>query len=405
MSVNMEITNKEAPKLKYGIIALLGMLTAIGPLSLDMYLPALPIISSDMGTTASLVQLSLTSCLIGLASGQLIFGPISDINGRKKPLLITLAVYAIISILCVFQTNVWVFILLRFIQGFTGAAGIVIARAVVRDMHNGVELTKAFAFLALINGAAPILAPVSGGFILNFGSWKLVFFIIGIIGVLLFVSVAWWLKESLPVTERAEGSIFQVIKTFGDLIKNKVFMGVALTQALVMSSMFAYISGSPFVLQNIYEVTPQQFSMIFALNGVGIIIFAQAAGRLSARFNAMKILNSGVLISMAGSVMLMIAILVEGPLLLLIVSLFLVVSSVGLVSTSSLSLGMQNQKKSAGSAAAFLGLLPFIGGALVSPIVGVRGEYVAWPMGAVIICCSFLAFLIFMAWVRGKTVT
>jgi DHA1 family bicyclomycin/chloramphenicol resistance-like MFS transporter len=335
-------------KLKYGIIALLGMLTAIGPLSLDMYLPALPTISTDMETAASSVQLSLTACLLGLAVGQLIFGPLSDIQGRKKPLLFTLLIYTVVSLLCAFQTNIWVFVALRFIQGFTGAAGIVIARAVVRDMYAGVALTKAFAFLALINGAAPILAPVSGGFILNFGSWKLVFLVIAVIGLLMFLSVAFWLKESLLVSERSEGSVFQVVQTFGSLLKDKVFMGIALTQALVMSSMFAYISGSPFVLQNIYEVTPQQFSLIFALNGIGIIVAAQLAGRLSASFSAAKILNAGALVSIIGSIMLMVTILMNAPLFIMIVSLFLVVSSVGLVSASSLSLGMQNQKKNAG---------------------------------------------------------
>ena len=395
----MEIENNQT-RIKYGIIALLGMLTAIGPLSLDMYLPALPVISGDMETSASLVQASLTSCLIGLALGQLMFGPLSDIQGRKRPLLMTLLIYAVISVLCAFQTNVWIFIILRFIQGFTGAAGIVIARAVVRDMYAGVDLTKAFAFLALINGAAPILAPVSGGFVLSFGSWKWVFIIIGLIGFTLFTAVLLWMKESLPESERSKGGIFQVVQTFGSLLKDKVFMGIALTQALVMSAMFAYIAGSPFVLQNIYEVSPQQFSLIFALNGIGIIISAQFAGRLSARFNAMRILNAGVLISFTGSVLVLTAVLIDGPLFFMIISLFLVVASVGMVSTSSLSLGMQNQKKSAGSAAAFLGLLPFIGGAVVSPIVGIRGEFVSWPMGVVIMGCSFFALIIFLSWVK-----
>lgn len=399
----MEIENNQEFKLKYGIIALLGMLTAIGPLSLDMYLPALPVISDDMDTTASLVQMSLTSCLVGLALGQLMFGPLSDIQGRKRPLLVTLMIYAVVSVICAFQTNVVIFIILRFIQGFTGAAGIVIARAVVRDMHSGITLTKAFAFLALINGAAPILAPVSGGIVLNFGSWKLVFIIIGAIGLFLFLAVLFWLKESLPVSERSEGSIFQVVKTFGGLIKDKVFMGIALSQALIMSSMFAYIAGSPFVLQNIYGVSPQQFSLIFALNGVGIIVSAQAAGRLSGRFSTLNILNTGILISVTGSILLLLGVWMNGPLFFMIIALFFVVSSVGMVSTSSLSLGMANQKRSAGSAAAFLGLLPFIGGALVSPLVGLQGEFSAVPMSIVIMTCSVLALLLFISWVRRPT--
>ncbi|GAB3070450.1 multidrug effflux MFS transporter [Salinicoccus sesuvii] len=387
--------NQEQKATKYWIIILFGMLTAIGPLSLDMYLPALPIVTADLDTTASLAQLSLTACLIGLAIGQLVFGPLSDIKGRKGPLLYTLAIYAIVSVLCAFTENIWIFIALRFIQGFTGAAGIVIARAAARDMFSGKELTKAFALLALVNGAAPILAPISGGFVLNFGSWPVVFLIIGAIGLLLLVLVALLFKETLHFENRSEGDVFAVVKSFDVLFKDKSFMSIAFVQALILSSMFAYIAGSPFVLQNIYEVTPQQFSLIFALNGVGIIIAAQVAGKLSSYMDESRILLIGVLVSVLGSIGLIITIILNLPLAMIILALFLVVSSVGLVSTTAFSMGMQNQKKSAGSASALLGLLPFIGGALVSPLVGLAGEQVAWPMGLVIITCSIGALLIF----------
>lgn len=387
--------NQEEKAAKYWIIILLGMLTAIGPLSMDMYLPALPIVTTDLETTASLAQLSLTACLIGLAVGQLIFGPLSDIKGRKSPLLYTLGIYALVSVFCAFTENIWIFIALRFIQGFTGAAGIVIARAAARDMYAGKELTKAFALLALVNGAAPILAPISGGFVLNFGSWPIVFLIIGAIGLLLLVSVALLFKETLHFENRSEGDIFAVVKTFDVLFKDRHFMSIALIQALIMSSMFAYIAGSPFVLQNIYGVTPQQFSLIFALNGVGIIVAAQVAGRLSGYMDEANILLIGVMISLLGSIGLLVTITLDWSLVPIILALFLVVSSVGLVSTTAFSMGMQNQGKSAGSASGLLGLLPFIGGALVSPLVGLAGEQVAWPMGLVIIICSTGALLIF----------
>ncbi|WP_271396448.1 multidrug effflux MFS transporter [Salinicoccus roseus] len=394
--------NHEEKSRKVWIVVLLGLLTAIGPLSMDMYLPALPIVATDLNTTASLAQLSLTACLIGLAAGQLIFGPLSDIMGRKRPLLYTLAIYAIVSALCAFTANIWVFVLLRFIQGFTGAAGIVIARAAARDMYIGKELTKAFALLALVNGAAPILAPISGGMILNFGSWPVVFLVIAAIGVLLLLSVSFLFKETLAASDRSEGSMFAVVKTFGDLFKDKVFMGIAFTQALIMSAMFAYIAGSPFVLQNIYEVSPQQFSLIFAINGLGIIVAAQAAGRLSSTVDEVRVLLVGVSMSVVGSLLLIVVVMLELPLLPMLIALLLVVSSVGMVTTTAFSLGMQNQKKSAGSASAFLGLLPFIGGALVSPLVGMAGEEAAWPMGLVIILCSFGALIIFLGFVRHR---
>ena len=394
--------NHEEKSRKVWIVVLLGLLTAIGPLSMDMYLPALPIVASDLDTTASLAQLSLTACLIGLAAGQLIFGPLSDIMGRKRPLLYTLAIYAVVSALCAFTANIWVFVLLRFIQGFTGAAGIVIARAAARDMYVSKELTKAFALLALVNGAAPILAPISGGLILNFGSWPVVFLVIAAIGVLLLLSVSFMFGETLDESNRSEGNVFAVIKTFGDLFRDKVFMGIAFTQALIMTAMFAYIAGSPFVLQNIYGVSPQQFSLIFAMNGLGIIVAAQAAGRLSSFMHEVRILLMGVLMSVTGSVVLVVVVLLELSLLPMLIALILVASSVGLVTTTAFSLGMQNQKKSAGSASAFLGLLPFIGGAVVSPIVGMAGDEAAWPLGLVTILCSMAALIIFLGFVKQQ---
>lgn len=389
---------------KYWIVILLGMLTAIGPISMDMYLPALPVVADDLNTSASLVQLSLTTCLIGLATGQLMFGPLSDIRGRKKPLIFSLLIYAAVSLSLVFTTDIGIFIVLRFLQGFTGAAGIVIARAAARDIYSGKNLTKAFALLALVSGAAPILAPIAGGYVLNFGSWPIVFFIIAVIGVLLLLSVTFLFNETLPAESRSEGTIFAVVKTFGDLLKDKVFLGISFTQSLIMSSMFAYIAGSPFVLQNIYDVTPQQFSLIFALNGLGIIIAAQISGRLASKVDEVKIMLFGVLNSVTGSLFLTLVILMDLSLIPMILALFMVVSSIGFVSPTAFSLGLKNQKKSAGSASAFLGLLPFIGGAIVSPLVGLGGEHIAWPLALVTIICSVSAFAIFITFVWRKEV-
>lgn len=387
---------------KVWIVLLLGSLTAFGPLSMDMYLPALPIVAIDLQTTTSIAQLSLTACLLGLALGQLTFGPLSDIRGRRKPLIMTLSVYAIASLLCAFTSNIWVFIGLRFVQGFTGAAGIVIARASARDMYSGKDLTKFIALLALVNGSAPILAPISGGVILNFASWHTVFIILGLIGLVMFIAVTFFLPETHPVEKRSEGSLLAVVKTFGKLMKDRSFIGIALAQGFIMTGMFAYIAGSPFVLQNIYEVTPQQFSMLFALNGIGIIVGAQVAGRLAGLVSEVKLLFTGITIALTGSVMLLIVIANALSLAWITVALFLVVSSVGIVSTTSFSLGMQKQGESAGSASAFLGLLPFIGGAIASPLVGIAGDQTAWPMGIVIAGCTFTSFTIFMLFVRKR---
>lgn len=391
---------KTMPLPTFWLVLLLGSLTAFGPLSMDMYLPGLPVIADDMNASTSLVQLSLTACLVGLGAGQLVFGPMSDIYGRRKPLIITLAVYAIASLLCAFTENISVFIALRFVQGMTGAAGIVIARACARDLYEGKELTKFMALLSIVSGAAPILAPIAGGVVLSFAGWPVVFYILAAIGLMMFLSTSAFLPDTLSAEKRAEGGMLAVVSTFGGLLKDKWFMGIALTQGFIMSSMFAYIAGSPFVLQNMYGVTPQQFSLFFALNGIGIIIAAQITGRLAGKIHEVKFFRTGVLISLAGSLLLFVTVAINGPLWMIAAALFFVVSSVGMVSTSGFSLAMQSQGKSAGSAAAFLGLLPFIGGAIVSPLVGIAGDFSAWPMGIVIIVCSVSAVILYFTVVR-----
>ncbi|PIC76567.1 MFS transporter [Sporosarcina sp. P19] len=391
---------KRIPLPTVWLVILLGSLSAFGPLSMDMYLPGLPIVADDLNASTSLVQLSLTACLIGLGAGQLIFGPLSDIYGRRTPLVITLSVYAIASVLCAFSPNIWIFVALRFVQGMTGAAGIVIARACARDLYVGNELTKFMAMLSIVSGAAPILSPIVGGVVLNFASWPAVFLLLGIIGLLMFLSTAFFLPDTLPVEERAESGMLAVVKTFSGLLKDKWFIGIALTQGLIMSSMFAYIAGSPFVLQNIYGVTAQQFSLFFALNGVGIITAAQLTGRLSGRIHEVKFLRAGVLLSFAASILLLLTVWNEWPLAVIATALFFMVSSVGLVSPASFSLAMQSQGKSAGSAAAFLGLMPFIGGATVSPLVGLAGDSSAWPLSIIVLTCSTGALVIFFTVVR-----
>ncbi len=209
-----------------------------------------------------------------------------------------------------------------------------------------------------------------------------------------------FLPDTIPIENRAEKGILSVFKTFGRLLKNRQFMGIALTQAFVMASMFAYIAGSPFVLQNMYGVTPQQFSLFFGLNGIGIILAAQITGRLSHKVSEMNFLMTGVLISLAESIVLLVVIGQQVPLFIVATAFFLVVSSVGMVSTSAFSLAMYRQSQAAGSASAFLGLLPFVAGAIVSPLVGIAGDQTAWPLGIIITSCSLMAFILYMGLVR-----
>lgn len=264
MTFFMNLTTKELeydpqplnPKRRLWMASVLGSLVAFGPLSLDMYLPALPLLSEDMQTSTSMVQLSLTACLVGLSVGQLFAGPISDVRGRRIPLLIGLLIYAVSSMLCAVAPSIWTFVLLRFVQGLAGAAGIVIARAMVRDMYDGSEMTKFFALLMLVNGVAPIAAPIFGSQLLHFTTWEGVFVVLCLIGVMMFFVVMFGLPETLPLERRSKAGITHTLSTFGRLIKDRTFMGYAMAQGLITAAMFAYIAGSPFVLQDIFGVSP-----------------------------------------------------------------------------------------------------------------------------------------------------
>lgn len=379
------------------LVLILGSLAALGPLSIDMYLPGLPDLTADLETSTSHAQLSLTACLLGLAAGQLLVGPLSDVRGRKKPLIAAMLCYMAASLLCAFSPTIWVLVFLRFIQGASGAAGIVISRASVRDMSEGTELTKLFSMLMLVNGAAPILAPIIGGQLLNFVSWRGIFAVLAGIGILLWLAVLFSLPETLPKNRRADGGTRKTVKTYHMLLRDKEFMVLAFTQGLIMAAMFAYISGSPFVMQNIFGVSPQMFSLMFAINGVGIIVASQTTGRLAGRIAERKMLVFGLCWASAGSALLLISSVFQTGLPGILSGLFLVVSSVGIVGPTSFSLAMAKQEGQAGSAAALLGVLPFLLGATAAPLVGIAGSGSELPMAIVIFICDSLALLLFLS--------
>ncbi|WP_068966400.1 multidrug effflux MFS transporter [Desulfosporosinus sp. BG] len=363
---------------------ILGALSAFGPLSIDMYLPSLPILTKDLHTSTSLAQFSLTACLLGLSVGQLVAGSQSDIRGRRIPLLIGLVSYTISSLLCALSPSIWGLILLRFIQGFAGSAGIAISRAVVRDLYSGSEMMKFFSLLMLINGVGPIFAPIIGGQLLQFTSWRGVFLVLSLVGIAMLVTVFFGLPETLPLRRRSQAGLMNTLTTFRVLICDRVFMSYALPQGLVMAAMFAYISGSPFVIQNIFGASPQMFSVFFAINGIGIIIAGQITGRLASRINGTKLFLSGLILASMGGIVLLIMILIGAGLTAILLPLFVLVSSVGIVSTAGSSLAMENYGHSAGSASALLGLFSFVIGAIVAPLVGLGGGNTALPMGIVI---------------------
>lgn len=367
---------------------ILGGLSAFGPLSIDMYLPAFPEIASEFQTNPSFVQMSLTLFLIGMCVGQLFIGPLSDMIGRRKPLLIGLSLYGLASLFCIWSPSIWTFVLLRSLQGLTASAGIVISRAVVRDLYVGSELTKFFALLALINGLAPILAPIIGAQLLHIFPWQGVFVVLSIIGIIMFVIVGLGLPETLLTERRAQSGIQAAVMTYYRILQDRIFVGYALSQGLVFASMFAYISGSSFIIQKIYNGSATTFSFIFAMNGLGIMIASYVTGRLAGRFTERSLFVVGLGLSAFGGVALLVLLLNQAPLYAVLVPLFFVVSSVGIVSTAGFTLAMQNQGKSAGSASAILGITSLILGGVVAPLVGIAGEQTAVPLGIITTLCG-----------------
>ncbi|KYG33247.1 Bcr/CflA family multidrug efflux MFS transporter [Priestia endophytica] len=396
--------NTLSGKKRIQLAILLGSLGLLGPFTIDTYLPSFPTIVKDFHTTASLVQISLTACLLGLGAGQLFIGPLSDVNGRRKPLLLFLCLYLLASLTCSFSPNIYFLIVARFVQGFSAAGGLVVSRAVVRDLFSGKELTKFFTLIVLVGNLGPIVAPIAGGAILSFTKWNGVFIVLACIGAILIFMVSLKLPETLPPEKRVPSNLPQLMSNFGTLFKDREFMGYAFTQGFTTAGIFAYVSGVPFVYQNIYHVSPQQFSLLFGVNGLGLIIGSQLVGRLADRISERTFLKIGLGISIAAGAILLIALLLKAPLIAVAIPIFFFVSSISIIGTTSFALAIESQGHIAGSASALLGLLPFVLGSLSAPLVGIAGSYTGVPMGVTIFGASLLAFLSYFVLVRKRSV-
>ncbi|GLY82347.1 multidrug effflux MFS transporter [Actinoallomurus iriomotensis] len=383
------------------VFLILGALSAIGPLSIDMYLPALPKLTRDLSAGPSLVQLTLTACMIGLAAGQVIAGPISDMWGRRRPMFAGIAIYTVASLACVVAPNVELLVALRLIQGVSGAACIVISRAVVRDMHDGPAAARFFSLLMLVNGIAPVAAPVIGAQVLRFTDWRGVFGVLALLGLLMTVSML-GLRETLPAEQRHTGGLRAAVRTFGELCADRIFMGYALAGGFAFAAMFAYISGSPFVVQNIYGLSPQDYSLIFAVNSLGIVAFGQVSGLLVGRVRLITLLHAGLLVSLAGGVLLLVAVFGGLGLPVVLPALFLVVSAIGLTLPNSTALALTGRPANvAGSASALFGLLQYVVGAVAAPLVGLAGGHSAAPMAIVIAASAAVGIVLLAALTRG----
>ena len=375
------------------LVVVLGALSAFGPLSIDMYLPGLPSMSRDLSAPASAAQLTVTACLVGLGVGQLFAGPISDALGRRRPLLVGLVAYVIASLLCAAAPSVWVLVGVRFVQGLAGAVGIVVARAIVRDGHEREGLARMYAILFAINAMAPVLAPIIGGQLLHVTDWRGVFVVLAGVGALLFAATWLIVSETLPVALRRGGGAARTLRVMRGLLSERLFVGYVLCGAFAYAMLFAYIAGSPFVLQDIYGISPQGFSLLFALNATGILIATLISRRLLARLGTARLLAIGLHASALGAAIVLVAVVADAGLGLLLVGLFLAVSSVGIINPNAAALAMDGHPTAAGSASALFGAAGFAVGGLVAPLVGVGGAHDALPMAVVMAVMGATAVL------------
>ncbi|MFD6205639.1 multidrug effflux MFS transporter [Streptomyces rubiginosohelvolus] len=377
------------------VTLVLGGLTALPPLSMDMYLPALPAVTDSLSAPAATIQLTLTACLAGMALGQLVVGPMSDRWGRRTPLLLGMVVYVLATALCALAPTAGLLIGFRLLQGLAGAAGIVIARAVVRDLYDGVEMARFFSTLMLISGVAPIIAPLIGGQVMRFTDWRGIFVVLTAVGIVLTLVVWKWLHETLPPAARHTGGVTDALRTMRGLLADRVFTGYMLAGGLAFAVLFAYISASPFVVQEIYGASPQTFSLLFGLNSIGLIAVGQINGKLLVgRFRLDKVLGFGLAVIVLAAVALLLmttGVFGEVGLVPVAAGLFVLMSAMGLAMPNTNAQALMRTKHAAGSASALLGTSSFLIGAVASPLVGIAGEDTAVPMAVVQVVCAVAA--------------
>lgn len=383
--------NKRSPI----FIIILGSLTAIGALSIDMFLPGLPDIRHDFQTTTSNAQLTLSMFMIGLAFGNLFAGPISDSTGRRKPLIIAMIIFTLASLGIVFVHNIWLMVALRFLQGVTGGAAAVISRAIASDMYSGNELTKFMALLMLVNGIAPVVAPTIGGIILNYSVWRMVFVILTIFGFVMVIGSLLKVPESLTVTNRESSSgLKTMFKNFKILLKTPRFVLPMLIQGMTFVLLFTYISASPFIIQKIYGMTAIQFSWMFAGIGITLIISSQLTGYLVDFIDSQKLMRGMTMIQIIGVILVTIVLLNHWNFWILAIGFIILIVPVTGVATLGFTIAMDESSSGRGSSSSLLGLVQFLFGGVASPLVGVKGEDNPIPYIIIIIATAVILIIL-----------
>lgn len=367
-------------------MVLVGSLTAIGAFSLDMYLPGLPRLAAGFKVDASVAQLTLTGAIIGIAVGQLIAGPVSDVFGRRTPLLTGIGLFVAASVACALVPSVYLLIALRVVQGLGASAGMAIGRAIIRDLYTGNDAARLYSRLMLVVGVSPVLAPSVGSALLRFTSWRGIFALLAILAFALLVACAVSLPETHSHEDRHSGGVTETFRDFHQLLRDRHFVAYALASGLGTGAIFAYLGGSPFVMQNVYHASPQLFGLLFGLNAIGLVVGSQINARYVGRFGSYGLLwvgTAGMVI--AGVSLLAVVQFRSLGLVSIVPPLFLLLTSLGFVSSNATALAMADHPRVAGRASALLGLMQFGIGAMVAPFVGIGGSDTALPLAIVIL--------------------
>jgi len=383
------------------MILILGSIIAIGPLTIDMYLPAFPSIGVELRADPTSVQLTLTGTLLGLSLGQLLVGPLADAFGRRRPLLYGVGLHVVASLLCLVAPNVAVLGVLRVLQGLGTAAASVVASAVVRDLVSGVAAAKVFSRLILVLGAAPILAPSLGSQVLRLADWRGIFVALAILGTAIGLMAALALPETLPPHRRQRPDLRTTMRSYRTILRDRTFVGLSLVLSLGMATIFAYVGGSSYVMQGQYGLSEQEFAVVFGVCAVGLIGSAQLNVRLLNRYTPRRIMLTSLLVACAGLLVLLTTAAAHlGGLVGLVAPLWLALGAIGLVNPNAGAMALSRHGEAAGTAAAISGALQFGIGALTAPLVGALGA-TAIAMAAVMAASVFAALASMLFIVRA----
>ena len=385
-------------------ILLFGALVAIGPLTIDMYLAAFPAVVSDLGTTEATVQLTLTATLVGLGVGQLTIGAVSDNIGRRIPLLTALSLYVLASVAIALTGTIETLLLLRFVQGFTASAGMVLSQAMVRDLYSGSQMATFISRLFLIVGVAPILAPTLGAQFLHFWEWRSIFWGLAVFGFALVVLSIFRVKETLPVARRTAAGPRPAFASYGVLLRDRRYVGLVLTAATAMGSLFAYISSATFIFQDLYGMSVQQYALVLAAGAGSLTLTSQINGSLVKRIHPARIMMVALPVMAVVTSSLLVVSLLDFGVWPIVAGVVMVMGTVGFVMPNSPVIALSDHGMRAGAAAAVLGASNFTFGAIVSPISGAFNAASAVPMASIMVACSTASLIFFYTLARPREI-